>query len=137
MFVKDFGFFNFQYLLHSHSHAAMLGWVFTSLFILLLNCYLPNEIFSKKFDVIFWLIQLSVWGQLLSFAIQGYAGISIAFSTLHIILSYFFIYYFYKETKSNPSLKENHNLSLKFVYGALFFSFFIIVWSVGSGYNCN
>jgi hypothetical protein len=121
MFVKDFGIFNFQFLLHSHSHAAMLGWVFTSLFILLLHSYLPGKIFFRKFNLIFWLIQLSVFGQLVTFAVQGYAAFSIAFSTLHIVLSYFFIYYFFRETNKDKSLKKNHRLSLKFIYSALFF----------------
>ena len=128
MFVNDHGIYNFQYLLHSHSHVAMLGWVFTSFYILLLYSYLQENLFSKKYNVIFWLIQLSVIGQLVAFAVQGYAAFSIAFSTLHIVLSYLFIYYFYKETKNNALLREKHRLSLKFIYGGLFF---LLLSSIG------
>ena len=56
---------------------------------------------------------------LFTFAWQGYAAFSIAFSTLHIILSYVFILFVIKDLKKI----QNPALSLKFIYAGLFFLF--------------
>jgi len=120
MFVFDPGILNFQHLLHSHSHTAILGWIYNALFIAIVYNYLPEYINRKKYNLIFWVTQISVIGMMFSFAVQGYAAVSITFSTLHIIMSYIFIYCFVKDVKKNDSRKL---MSLKFIYAGLFFLF--------------
>jgi len=56
---------------------------------------------------------------LFTFAWQGYATYSITFSTLHIFCSYAFIFFVLKDI----SFIKHETLSLKFIYGALFFLF--------------
>ena len=64
---------------------------------------------------------------LLSFPIQGYALISITFSTMHIICSYVFAWWFWKD------LKESKTFSTKMIKTALVFMVFstIGVWAMG------
>lgn len=77
---------DYNHFLHGHSHLAYLGWIFNAIFVALLYAYLPGHL--KKYRLLFWLLQVAVIGMLISFPIQGYAAVSISFSTLHIFLSY-------------------------------------------------
>lgn len=97
-FVVELEWMNFRYVLHAHSHAAMLGWVYLGLFALLVHCFLPEEAQQSRWlGGLFWLTQVSVVGMLLTFPVMGYAGPSIAFSTLHVLLSYAFAWYFWRK----------------------------------------
>jgi hypothetical protein len=109
----------FQNVLHSHSHFAVLGWVYNALFLAILYAYLPEKVNSKKYSILFWLTQVSIIGMLFTFAWQGYAAFSIAFSTMHILLSYAFIFFAVMDLRS----VKTETLSLKFIYGGLFFLF--------------
>lgn len=86
---------NYRFLTHAHSHVAMLGWVFLTLFILIVHYFVPN---NKKavFNNLFWLTEIAVVGMMVSFPFQGYAAVSITFSTLHILCSYYFVYLIWK-----------------------------------------
>ncbi len=96
--------FNFKFLTHAHSHIAMLGWVYLSIQCFVVGWYIKGSI--KKYKRLFWVTQLAVLGMLFSFPFQGYAAISISFSTLHIFCSYFLAYYCLKEIKpTNPANK--------------------------------
>ncbi|TXD83063.1 hypothetical protein ESY86_11245 [Subsaximicrobium wynnwilliamsii] len=65
----------------------------------------PCEINKPVFTRLFWVTQLSVVGMMLSFPVQGYAAISITFSTLHIFCSYYFVYLVWtqQQTKSKAT----------------------------------
>lgn len=110
---------NYKYFLHGHSHLAFLGWAFNALFVALLYAYLPAQV--KRYLVLFGLLQVSVIGMLISFPLQGYAAISITFSTLHIFLSYAFAYQFFKDIRRETFIQEKHALSMSFIKWALFF----------------
>jgi hypothetical protein len=84
------GGFIFQYIKHTHSHVAFLGWVFNAVFVLIIHAYF--KVITKTIKWQFYLFQLSVVGMLLSFPFQGYAPISIAFSTAHIFISIWFYF---------------------------------------------
>lgn len=113
---------NYKYLLHAHSHAALLGWLYPVLFIALLHAYLPPEVRNKKvYFRQFWLSQAAVLGMLLSFPVQGYAAVSITFSTAHILLSYWFILRFWKDAREQRTNSGVHGLSFLFIKAALFF----------------
>ena len=88
---------NYRFLVHGHSHVVLLGWVFNALCALTIQLFVKNS--GKTTSTIFWLFQLSVIGMLITFPIQGYAFYSILFSTLHILLSYVFIVYYFIKTK--------------------------------------
>ncbi len=110
---------HFKNFLHGHSHLAFLGWIFNALFTALLYAYLPGQ--AKKYRSLFGLLQVTVIGMLIMFPLQGYAAASIAFSTLHILLSYAFVYKFLNDVKHHPLARQKHALSLLLVRWSLFF----------------
>ncbi|MER2996752.1 hypothetical protein [Pontibacter populi] len=121
-FVAPVAGLNYKYLLHVHSHAALLGWLYPILFIALLHTYLPAPLRDKPiYSWQFWLAQATVLGMLLSFPVQGYGAVSITFSTAHILLTYWFIYRFLKDAKAANVSSGNYSLSFRFVKVALFF----------------
>ncbi len=81
---------NYRFLTHAHSHIAMLGWVYLMLFTLFVHYFIPDK--KPVFNRLFWLTEFAVIGMMLSFPFQGYAAVSISFSTLHIFCSYYFVY---------------------------------------------
>ncbi|WP_235817862.1 hypothetical protein [Formosa haliotis] len=95
-FITDINF-NYRNLTHAHSHTAMLGWVYLILFVLIVHYFVPEK--QKLFNRLFWVTEIAVLGMMLSFPFQGYAAISITFSTLHIFCSYYFVYLVFKHQK--------------------------------------
>lgn len=87
--------FNYQYLLHAHSHFAFSGWVFLSIaFLIARLCCGPH--LSTSFRNLLLLAQVSAWGMLLSFSLQGYRPVSIAFSTLFLLAGFRLAYLVWK-----------------------------------------
>lgn len=100
MYILPFEGLNFQFLMHGHSHIAMLGWVYLTLYCLIIHFFVPEEIQQKPiFNRLFWITEVAVIGMMLDFPVQGYAFVSILFSTLHIFCSYYFVYLIWKEAK--------------------------------------
>lgn len=90
MHLVEISWLDFKNVMHAHSHVAMMGWLFLILYGLILERLLPAEESKKRiYTVIFWVCQFSVLGMMFSFPVQGYGSISIAFTTLHLIISYF------------------------------------------------
>ena len=89
----NFPFFEQKNLLHAHSHFAFNGWISHFLFTGLawMICKYLDEGRQKKYQ---WMVILNLvfaYGMLFSFAMQGYAAISISFSTASILLSMVFV----------------------------------------------
>lgn len=121
MAVETLPGLNFKYLLHAHSHTALLGWVYAVIYIAFLQIFLPVQIASgTKYKVLFWLTQFAVLGMLVTFPFQGYAAASITFSTLHIVCTYVFAYFFLKDLK-RTDLYKTKVVSIGFIKAALFF----------------
>ncbi|MFO7721378.1 MAG: hypothetical protein R6W85_13205, partial [Gillisia sp.] len=57
--------------------------------------FVPEK--KQIYTRLFWITQFAVTGMLLSFPFQGYAAISISFSTLHIFCSYYFVKLLWKD----------------------------------------
>ena len=115
---------NYKYLVHAHSHIALLGWVYTALIVLIYKMYLSKRSIEKKYIRIFWWTQLTVIGMLISFPFTGYALFSILFSTLFLIMSYVYAWLVFKHVPKDQ--KETH--SYKFIRVALWY---MIVSSLG------
>lgn len=126
-FVVELPWIKYQYLLHAHSHVAMLGWIYMALFALLVHAFVPKGKSLKPYNYLFWLTQVSVIGMILSFPVQGYGSVSIAFSTMHIFFSYVFIRWIWKDMGSQRTFSR---LLLK---TALLFQVFstLGVWLMG------
>lgn len=106
---------NYKFLLHTHSHVALLGWMHLALAAALVKEFLPNEV--KKFNKILLLTLFTVLGMMLSFPFQGYAFISIFFSTLFLFASYWFVFEFYRKLKT----AADRSVAAKWLRWALFF----------------
>lgn len=88
-FVWPMGF-NFKNLLHAHSHTMLLGWLLGALILLIYRQW--NIEIPKNHRWLFYAMAICVLGMLLSFPFQGYAAVSITFSTLHLWLSYILLF---------------------------------------------
>jgi len=107
MYVSPIEGVNFQFLMHGHSHVAMLGWVYLMLYSLIIHFFVPKEAQQKPvFNRLFWITEMAVVGMMMDFPVQGYAFVSILFSTLHIFCSYYFVYLILKETKTQTSVEK-------------------------------
>ncbi|HEY8918908.1 MAG TPA: hypothetical protein VIM87_20835 [Chitinophaga sp.] len=95
---------NFGNLLHAHSHFAFTGWISLCLLTLMTYRLLPEKYSSRpRYKWLLSGILLSAVGMLFSFPFQGYAFVSIFFSTLSILVSYAFSWFFIKDLlKAQP-----------------------------------
>jgi len=98
----------YKFIVHTHSHIALLGWVYTALTTLIYTLFLNKN--KKHYLRIFWLTQFSIIGMLCSFPFQGYALFSIFFSTLFLFASYLFLNFFLKNT--SPIIKQRYSYKL-------------------------
>ncbi|WP_250434404.1 hypothetical protein [Hanstruepera flava] len=96
--------FNYRFLTHAHSHVAMLGWVYLMLYTYYVHYLIPDK--KPIYSRLFWVTELAVIGMMISFPFQGYAAISISFSTLHILCSYYFVYVIWKHLKTNSRVTK-------------------------------
>ncbi|WP_421809111.1 hypothetical protein [Flagellimonas sp.] len=115
--------FNYRYVVHAHSHIALLGWVYVALTTLLHYCF-AKDTSKNTYNWIFWCTQITLVGMLLTFPFQGYALFSIIFSTLFLIVSYIFTYHFWKNIA--PTHKKSN--ALKCVKASLVY---MVVSSLG------
>lgn len=130
-FVDEIPWVNFRFVLHGHSHVAMLGWVYLALYTFFIHAFLnKQQQESAYYQKLFWLTQAAVIGMLIFFPLQGYAMGSIAFSTLHILCSYAFTFRFFKDLKRN---KDNKLASTRFAKMSLVFMIIstLALWSLG------
>ena len=112
---------NYKYLLHTHSHIALIGWVYNGAYIII--CKLMKVENSMAFKRLFWITQLSIVGMLLSFPFQGYGAVSIAFSTLYVFCSYYLVILIFRYTRDNA--KTTRSLFLR--WGGIY----LIISSIG------
>ncbi|MEN2487476.1 hypothetical protein AAYQ05_06725 [Flavobacterium sp. B11] len=107
MYLFPLDFLNYSFLLHAHSHVAMLGWVYLIVYVLVVHFFIPKEKSQKPiYNRLFWLTEFSVIGMMIAFPIQGYALFSIVFSTMHILLSYVFCRLVWKDCLRDKSLSQ-------------------------------
>ncbi|MCD0474913.1 hypothetical protein LPB87_10975 [Flavobacterium sp. EDS] len=119
---------NYSFLLHAHSHVAMLGWAYLMIYVLIVRFYLPKEKREKPiYNQLFWITEFAVIGMMISFPIQGYALFSIVFSTMHILLSYVFCWQVWKDSFEDKT--SDHKLLLTAVLFMVFSTFG--VWCLG------
>ncbi|WP_207422978.1 hypothetical protein [Desertivirga brevis] len=108
---------NYSFILHAHSHFAFAGWIFLSVAVLIIKVISPGNM-SAHYKKILALTIITAFGMLISFSFQGYKAISIAFSTLFIIVNYWFAYKVWHDKYLETSGKPVFRLLLK---GALIF----------------
>lgn len=124
---------NYSNILHAHSHVAFQGWVYLSLFYLIVKQYLnEKEIIEGKYKLQFTLTAAVVVLILISFLYQGYGLFSIVFSTIFQLLSYWFIIRFFNDVKKNE-LVMLKAIPLKFIIASLWFNLIstLAPWAIG------
>ena len=100
----DFPFLEQKKLLNAHSHFAFAGWISHVLycgFLLLIAPFIKDRS-HIKYKALIILNLVSAYGMLISFTIQGYQLVSIAFSTLSIITAVIFTVLFIRDSKNFP-----------------------------------
>ena len=91
---------NYKFIVHTHSHIALLGWVYVALTTLIYRTVRSPKT-DRRYHKIFWFTQFTLIGMLLTFPFQGYALFSIIFSTLFLFASYAFFRFFKKHVKQD------------------------------------
>lgn len=107
-------------LLQAHSHFAFAGWITQALMSLMVNYLSEKEngnVFIRYRPVLLANL-LSAYGMLVTFPFMGYSFLPIAFSTLSILVSYWFAIQFWRDLNRLPFNNSSHS-SFK---AALFFS---------------
>lgn len=101
-------FINQKFLLHGHSHFAFVGWVTLSLMALMVNYLVRSDIKTsyRKYHYLLIANTITAYGMLITFILEGYALFSITFSTLSILASYLFAFYYWKDLKKIK--QDNH-----------------------------
>jgi hypothetical protein len=91
---------DFKYLIHAHSHMAFCGWITLSLVSLLCFHVLPRKLsLGVKYVRILSGLLVSTLAMVIAFLFQGYGPVSISFSTLFIVFTYFFAYHFLRDLR--------------------------------------
>src|SRR5450755_1346219 len=94
--------FNYNFLLEAHSHFAFSGWISTVIFtaltyILFQSGYPIGKVYTFQFRM----AQVASFGMLLSFSIGGYGPLSIFFSVLFILFSWWFTLQYWKDASKS------------------------------------
>jgi hypothetical protein len=95
--IGEVSFFEYKHILHTHSHLALLGWGYLLVTGALVFTFVKDEKRLKTYKIFLSVSVFSTLGMMLSFPFQGYGLYSIAFSSLHLITSYFFAYFFLQD----------------------------------------
>jgi len=116
--------FNYKFLLHAHSHTALLGWIYLGLTTLIYKIFLVEAEKPKLYKRIFLFTNICILGMLVTFPIQGYALYSIIFSTLFLFASYWFAWFAMK----NIPMRFKNRFSWKLIKTALWY---LVLSSIG------
>ncbi|HEU0227459.1 MAG TPA: hypothetical protein VFQ86_06960 [Arachidicoccus soli] len=113
-----------KFLLYGHSHFAFVGWIAMALMILMVRYLIRNNLQTnyKKYHWILIAELLVSYAMFVSFILEGYALWSITFSTATILVSYFFIFFYWRDLNKI----KNTGFSIIWLKAALF------LWALSS-----
>ncbi|WP_314205306.1 hypothetical protein [Capnocytophaga bilenii] len=138
--------FNYRNIVHTHSHLALLGWVYVLLSALLVRTFIrfPQKNIDEvgenswgirivnrrlfNYRLLFYITQFSVLGMLFSFPFQGYGAVSISFSSVFIICTYIFARFYFKHSEKDVSLLKRAVKGEDFVKMGVFY---LVLSSIG------
>ncbi len=90
---------NQRYLMYAHSNFAFVGWVALALMTLMVR-YLIRSNLQTNYNKYKWILgsdAVIAIGMFIAFSIQGYDFWAYTFLIISIIISYFFIFYYWKD----------------------------------------
>ena len=129
LFINPVSNVNYKFILHAHSHVAFLGWIFNALYAAVIFSFLKkSDQYKKSYLILFVLLQISVVGMLITFPLQGYDRESIIFSTIHMLLSFWFAFGIFKDGSKNKACKGKYKVAYWFIKASLIF---MILSSIG------
>lgn len=102
IYLREVPFLDYKHILHAHSHLAMLGWGFTALGGALVFSLIAKVADAGIYRRVLAGNLIAGAGMFFAFLYQGYGAISIAFSTLHVFVAYYFAWHFLKDLKEVP-----------------------------------
>lgn len=101
LFVGELPFsVGYKYILHAHSHVALMGWAFTVISGALLFLFTPGTSRRNLYKGVLAGSAVAGLGMAVAFPLQGYGAWSIGFSTLHLFMTYLFAYGFLRDLRS-------------------------------------
>lgn len=98
-YIVEIPLLEYLHLLHAHSHVAQLGWAFLLVTLALLILGLDSTPHQKHYVAVLVLNVVAGFGMAAAFLYQGYGFVSIGFSTLHLLVSYYFAWLFWSDLK--------------------------------------
>jgi hypothetical protein len=116
--------FQTQDLIHAHTHAALLGWVYLVMSGFTLRHFIRPDTSIRVLRPMSAGLQFVNLGMLVAFALQGYAFWSILFSAAHLFLTLWLAVLFVMR----PASRSDASLSRRFAASAWF-------WQVISGFG--
>lgn len=110
--------FDQKHLLHAHSHFGFYGWISQALYTLLVSYVARRTDYNtvRKYNKLLVLNLVAAYGMLLSFPFQGYGPVSISFSLLSVLVSYWFTIQYWSDLKKVQTSVTHH----WFKWGLLF-----------------
>ncbi len=103
LYLQEVPGLDYKNILHAHSHLAMLGWGFTALGGALFFSLLTNVASLMPYRRALIGNVIAGVGMFFTFIYQGYGAMSIAFSTLHVFVAYYFVWHFLRDIKNAPA----------------------------------
>lgn len=126
LLLRSFPFFSsfslsYKNLLHGHSHFAFGGWVMPVLLALLLKSFpaIKETVAYRHWRNMALLLLLSAYGMLVSFPLQGYGAVSIAFSMLSIVATVYLAVVVWKATENTEQKTSVSFLKYGLLYACL------------------
>ncbi|MCL6260949.1 cytochrome c [Aquiflexum sp. TKW24L] len=126
--VGEVNFFEYKHLLHAHSHLALLGWGYLLVTGALVFTYVKDANRLRTYKFLLGISVVATIGMMLSFPFQGYGLYSIAFSSLHLITSYFFAYYFLQDLSKHKKTTATRLVKFSIIWLLLSS---IGLWAIG------
>ena len=102
VFVWELPFVHFRPWLHGHSHTALLGWLFIGLMVVFFHDGGTGTVKPAVRRLLAGM-QLAVIAMCISFPLQGYGAVSIAASSVHMLLAYWSLRLLWKASTNWPS----------------------------------
>jgi hypothetical protein len=108
----------YKNILHGHSHFAFGGWLMPVLLGLMLKNFpqLQQRVSYHHWRNIFIILLTSAYGMLLAFPLQGYKAVSIFFSTLSILGSFYMAVVIWKALKG-----QTNSVAAQFLKAGVFY----------------
>lgn len=119
----------YKHLLHSHSHVAFQGWIYTLIILFTTHLFLtPAQLKKGRYVIQFKITIWVVLGILVSFSLQGYGAYSIILSSLFQVLYYVFVFQFFKDVR-----KQSVTPALRFIKAGLLLGVLstLAPWGIG------